>query len=235
MFTQPVVIVVGAGASFDTYGLPLGSTLATRIAEDTNFFFEHYSHRPTKGDADFFERTIWAKFSTDRDKLNLYTAASQRLSAAISSTVSIDDALHQLSEFPEAIEIGKMCIIRSILKAEGKSDLKNQSESGRPLPEAGKDGWIEQIFSMAITGFKLSEIERAFNKITFVNFNYDRCIEQYFYWSLQRIGMSAAQSAETVRNLSIIRPYGGLGSLLPGEPSSPVWRQPFSGSLRYGR
>ncbi|SRR5258705_6355420 len=87
MFTQPVVIVAGAGASFDTYGLPLGSTLATRIAEDTNFFFEHYSHRPTKGDAGFFERTIWAKFSTDRDKLNLFTAAT-------GCNASCDKALH---------------------------------------------------------------------------------------------------------------------------------------------
>ena len=140
MFNHPVVIVVGAGASFDTYGLPLGTTLAAKIAEDTDFVFEHYSHRPTKGDADFFERNIWAKFNSNRDKPNLYTQAGQRLAAAISSTVSIDDALHQLSEFPEAIEIGKMCIIRSILKAEGKSELRNQAERQRPTADAGRNG-----------------------------------------------------------------------------------------------
>ena len=119
-----------------------------------------------------------------------------------------------------------MCIIRSILKAEGKSELRNQAETlERPAADAGRNGWIEQIFSMAITGFKLSEIELAFRNLTFVNFNYDRCIEQYLYWSLQRVRLSPAKSAEIVRNLNIIRPYGGLGSILSGEPS----HLPFGG------
>jgi hypothetical protein len=216
VFNKPIVLVVGAGASFDTYGLPLGSKLASDIAETTDFYFANYSHRPTRGDADFYEGVIWRKFNSDRDGLNRYTAAGQRLAAALGSAVSVDDALHLLSDYPEAVQLGKMCIIRSILKAEGGSRIRFDRDSGRVDPNAGREGWIEQIFSMAITGYKLSQVASAFQKITFVNFNYDRCIEHYLFWSLQRIGIPEQDAQEIVDNLNIIRPYGTLGSILGG-------------------
>jgi hypothetical protein len=187
--------------------------LAAKISTDTNFLFDH-THRPSRGDADLFEQTIWAKFKQDQPNLDRYTEASRRLSAAISSTVSIDDALHQLSDYPEAVTMGKVCIIRSILTAERKSELKIDPTLGQPKPEAGRQGWIEHLFSMAITGFKLSEIEKAFSNITIVNFNYDRCIEHYVYWSLQRIGLSEQESSNIVSRMNILRPYGTLGSIM---------------------
>lgn len=39
MFREKTVIVVGAGASFDKYGLPLGGSLARKIATDAKFSF----------------------------------------------------------------------------------------------------------------------------------------------------------------------------------------------------
>jgi hypothetical protein len=215
MFNRQLVLIVGAGASFDKYGLPLGGQLASTIANDTNFYFERYTNRPTRGDADLFEQFIWNKFSGDRESLNRYTDAGHKLSAAISSTISVDDALYQLSDYPEAVQLGKLCIMRSILKAERNSTIKGEAMTGQLPPDAGKDGWIEQIFSMAITGFKLSEIKHAFKRITFIIFNYDRCIEHYIFWSLQRLGLSADDASETVKNLNIIRPYGTLGSVVP--------------------
>ena len=217
MFNRQVVLVVGAGASHDRYGLPLGGILASSIAKDTDFYFENILNRPTRGDADLFDEIIFRRFNNDKAKLDLYTQAGRKLSAALGSTISVDDALHQLSDYPEAIQLGKICIIRSILKAERNSTLKVQR--GQLPPDAGKDGWIEQIFSMAITGYKLSEVTHAFKRITFVNFNYDRCIEHYLFWSLQRLGLPSDDASETIRTLNIIRPYGTLGSVVPGVPS----------------
>jgi hypothetical protein len=218
MFNRQVVFVVGAGASFDKYGLPLGGQLASGIANDTNFLFEHIVNRPVRGDADLFDSAIYRKFSHDRATLDRYTDAGHKLSAALGSTISVDDALYQLSDYLEAVLLGKICIMRSILKAERDSTLKWDT-TGQPPPDAGKDGWIEQIFSMAITGFKFSDIKHAFKRITFINFNYDRCIEHYIFWSLQRLGLSSDDASETVQNLNIIRPYGTLGSVVPGTPS----------------
>jgi hypothetical protein len=219
MFNKQIVLIIGAGASFDKYGLPLGGQLASGIAKDTNFLFEHIVNRPVQGDADLFDTVIYRSFSHDRAKLDRYTDAGHKLSAALGSTVSVDDALYQLSDYPEAVQLGKICIMRSILKAERDSPLKMDPMLGQPSPDAGRDGWIEQIFSMAITGFKLREIKHAFKRITFINFNYDRCIEHYLFWSLQRLGLSGDDASETIQNLNIIRPYGTLGSVVPGTPS----------------
>jgi hypothetical protein len=94
MFNKNIVLVVGAGASFDKYGLPLGGQLASSIANDTNFEFGPYVNRPTRGDADLFDSVIYRNFSHDRAKLDLYTDAGHKLTAAIGSTISVDDALH---------------------------------------------------------------------------------------------------------------------------------------------
>ena len=121
MFSKQIVLIVGAGASHDNYGLPLGGELASNIANDTNFEFEHYTNRPSRGDPDLFEHVIWNKFSSSREELNRYTDAGHKLSDAIGSTISLDDALYQLSDYPEAVQLGKICIMRSILKAERNS------------------------------------------------------------------------------------------------------------------
>jgi hypothetical protein len=218
MFKKPIVLIIGAGASFDIYGLPLGGELATKIAKATDFYWDHHLTRPSRGDADLFEKVIYRKYGHDQNALNRYTSAGQSLAAAISSAVSVDDALYQLSENPEAVQLGKICIMRSILEAESKCKIK-PTPAGNPEPGAGKDGWIEQIFSMAITGLKQSELERAFENVTFVNFNYDRCIEHYLYWAMQRIGLPAERAMNIVEGLNIIRPYGTLGSIFSGTKS----------------
>jgi hypothetical protein len=220
MFNRQIVLIVGAGASFDKYGLPLGGQLASGIANDTDFVLGPFiANRPIQGDADLFDSVIYSNFGNNKAALDRYTNAGRKLSAAIRSTISVDDALYQLSDYPEAVQLGKICIMRSILKAERNSTLKTEGASGELPTHAGRDGWIEHIFSMAITGFKLSEITHAFKRITFVNFNYDRCLEHYLFWSLQRLGISSDDASKTIQNLNIIRPYGTLGSAIPGTPS----------------
>jgi hypothetical protein len=210
MFRRPVVFIIGAGASAD-YGMPLGGTLAAAIAADANFYFERSAL--TRGDAGLLELL---RSKCDRDTADRYFEAGRRLAAAISSCVSVDDALYLLSEFPEAVQLGKICIVRSILQAEHNSTLKLWPETGQMRPDAGRDGWIEQMFSMAITNYKLGELQHAFDNVTFINFNYDRCLAHYVYWSLQRVGLTEEDAKTIVGGLSIIRPYGTLGSILPG-------------------
>lgn len=216
MFAHPVVIVVGAGAGFE-YNMPLGSTLASDIADAARFRFAHYSNVPERGDQELYN-ILWRLYQNDRPMLDRFTTSGNELAAAIASSVSVDDALYQLSENAEAIKLGKMCIIRSILKAERNSSIAYSQQNGRVDDGAGRDGWIEQFFSMAISGLKKSEIHSAFKNITFVNFNYDRCIEHYLKVALQRIGISEGDSSHIVSELKMIRPYGGIGSPLPSSP-----------------
>ncbi|QIG97782.1 MULTISPECIES: hypothetical protein [Bradyrhizobium] len=113
--------------------------------------------------------------------------------------------------------------MRAILMAEASSPLRVQSRKGLEH-DAGRDGWIEQIFSMAITGYKLSQIvEHAFKNITLVIFNYDRCIEHYLFWSLRRLEVTLPDAQAAIENLNIIRPYGGLGPIFRDSGSNLVF------------
>jgi hypothetical protein len=222
MFEKSIIFVVGAGASVD-YGMPLGSDLVERIAKDTNFYFDHLSTLPTRGDKFLFE-VLRHRFRHDptNHKINRYLSAGQLLASVLTSAISIDDALYQLNETPEAVELGKACILRTILEKESKSTLRSESGTDRPAKDAGKDGWIEQVFSMAITDLRQSEIKgSAFHNVTFINFNYDRCIEHYIYHALLRIGLPPPDAKSTVEALTIIRPYGSLGPIFQGSNSLP--------------
>ncbi|UPJ31019.1 hypothetical protein [Bradyrhizobium sp. CW1] len=215
MFKQPVVFVVGAGASVD-FGFPLGATLASNIAEDVNFYFDHYkSSEPTRGDQSLYW-LLRQKFQNDADKLNRYMQGGQLLASALTTAVSIDDALYRLDQWPEIVELGKACILKNLLKCEAGSELRLDPRTGRTSPDAGKNGWIEQMFLMAISNLRRSEFREAFRNVTFVNFNYDRCIEHYVLGALQRQGLTEEDAAEIVGELNMIRPYGSLGSIVRG-------------------
>jgi len=213
--------------------MPLGGLLAETIAADAGFEF----HRPgvlTKGDVELYTSL---RSHVSADKVAGYTAAGPRLAAAITSSASVDDALYLLSEYPEAVELGEICIVHSILRAEHNSTLRVWPDTGRMKPDAGKDGWIEQMFSMAIANCKLSKVQDSFKNVTFINFNYDRCLEHYLYWSLQRIGVPEEDAKGIIASLSIIRPYGTLGSILPGKPDTLSFGNaaPFNGIKSHNR
>ncbi|WP_029084707.1 hypothetical protein [Bradyrhizobium sp. th.b2] len=219
MFNKPIVLAVGAGASYDQYKLPLGGELAAGIARDTGIAWDDDAldvlNRGSRDLLDNFFRT-----SADSEAI---LAAAKKLSYAMASTISIDDALFLLSEHPECVKVGKLCIMRAILMAEASSPLRVQSRKGL-AHDAGRDGWIEQIFSMAITGYKLSQIvEHAFKNITFVIFNYDRCVEHYLFWSLRRLEVTLPDAQAAIENLNIIRPYGGLRPIFRDSGSNLVF------------
>lgn len=217
MFKQPTVVVIGAGAGVE-YDMPLGCALAGRIAQDLRFRFDRWkSSDPISGDPELY-RLLRIRFQDERDNVGRFVNLGRQLAAVLTSSISIDDALFQLSETPEAVTLGKVCIVRSILSAEANSTLKLSDRHAGPEASAGLNGWIEQLFSMSISGFRQSELEHAFDKLTFVSFNYDRCLEHYLYWALRRIGLDEPRAATIIANLNIIRPYGGVGSILQSSP-----------------
>jgi hypothetical protein len=147
MFKQKVVFVVGAGASKE-YNLPLGSELKDRIATAVRFRFEH-GLRMVSGSGNILtdiRRHI--QNDPDRDRINQYTRGGNLLADAIPSFVSVDEALHYVSESREAIEVGKIAIIYEIIEAERKSTLAYQTATGRldNLPP----GWVGEFFSIAV-------------------------------------------------------------------------------------
>lgn len=211
MFNKPVVFVVGAGASSE-YNLPLGGTLKDSIAQKVKFRFEHGSGHLSSGDPELLDHI--RRHVPARERQNDYTRSANVLAAAIGSFISIDEALHFVGATPEAVEVGKVAIIQEILQAERDSTLCIDRKTGRLDVDEVDGAWIGEVLSMAIAGIQRGALETAFDRVTFINFNYDRAIEQYLYWALQQRASATAQEAQRiVEKLNIIRPYGSIGTL----------------------
>src|SRR5207249_1489202 len=71
-------------------------------------------------------------------------------------------------------------------------------------------------------GIRTSDVHRIFGNVSFICFNYDRCIEHYFFYALQNYyGIKAEEAQQIMRSVPIVHPYGRVGPL-PWEPSGGV-------------
>jgi hypothetical protein len=74
--------------------------------------------------------------------------------------------------------------------------------------------WYGSLWKILTAGASRQNLDEIFRNVSFVIFNYDRCVEQFFYYSLQNYsGLSADEAASVMRNVKIFHPYGTVGSL----------------------
>ena len=205
MFQQPTVFVLGAGANYEL-GFPLGSELMSAVGACMRM----KGGRPCTEAADDFMRSIRNRFG---DEANNYLNAGQNLVHVMPRFLSIDEAMHYLSEDRKSIAVGKGAIVDSILRAERQSKLK-LAQSDRPVLSGVEKTWVAQFFSMLLSNLTKGDAARIFENVTIINFNYDRSLEHYLYWALQTEALiPEADAKEIVGTLAIIRPYGSVGPL----------------------
>lgn len=131
MFRAKTLLVLGAGASFEV-GLPVGATLLTQITDLLDFKFE-FGSQLTSGDRPLLE-ALKAVLDEGRDvaKLNEHLMAGQQLRKSAQQALSIDNVIDALED-PKIELVGKLGILRAILKAEAESSFF------RPAQEHGND------------------------------------------------------------------------------------------------
>jgi len=216
VISQTIVFVVGAGASSE-YGLPAGAQMKEKIASSLNF------NRDTNGlligDKQLFE-IVGFKFKAESQK---YFDGAIELSLRIGEFESIDEALHWFSARNEIVSLGKIAIVREILRAERASSLFNQNDPATILPTTSyADTWLPLFLSLAVGSLRKEEAATAFRNVTVINFNYDRTIEHFLYSRLQtNFGLDAQKAKAVLSGLNIIRPYGSVG-LLPWQDESGI-------------
>ena len=110
---------------------------------------------------------------------------------------------------------GKLAIVESILESEKNSNLyvKDSAYSTINFHKLEKN-WYTSLFKILSEGVVRSNLESIFDKISFISFNYDRCIEHFFVNALQiyyQIPRNEAQ--ELTSKLKVIHPYGTVGPL----------------------
>lgn len=127
---------------------------------------------------------------------------------------SIDNFLHTHSEDPRIVAIGKTAIAACILEAERGSHLTPPPKDVYPMTKWNGESWLRRFCTMAMTGILKSQVSSAFENLTLVTFNYDRCIELYLVDQIKAyLGIDEAAACEIVDAIEIIHVYGKVGRL----------------------
>lgn len=222
MFGQKIVFVVGAGASAE-FGLPVGSGLKQKIASKLRIAWRD-GYDLASGD----ERIVEALRRTVRDSsgrrgdINPYVAAGHTIAGAMGQAFSIDNFIdaHQGNEKIELC--GKLAIAASIIDAESKSKLMplnrrdNQPHRHEPTIDfvSVENTWLGCLQKMLFDGVPKTKAEHIFQNISFVTFNYDRCIEHFFLESIiNYYDIPRDDAVYIVDNLKIFHAYGKVGFL----------------------
>jgi hypothetical protein len=233
MNNKNLVLVVGAGGSAEV-NLPIGAELKTSIAEAVNFAFED-GYNLSSGDSAIMaaiNQFVREQPSNETIDVNPYVAAGRRIYDAMPQAPSIDNFIHAHKDDEKIALCGKLAIAKCILEAEARSRLKTLSDS--LINFDGVAGtWFNLFFQQFIAPFPISEIAERFKKIAFITFNYDRCIEHYFYCGLMNYyGIDGLRAGELMRHLTILHPYGYLGPLAWADEINPI---PFGSKVVPGQ
>lgn len=219
MFNRKTLFIIGAGAGFDI-DLPVGRKLAEEISNRTQIVIDHGHLAKSTSDMDlalsFFER--------GDPNANEYAKAFRLIRDGVLLANSIDDFLNIHEGTPEIVTVGKAAIVRSILYAERHSKIYvDPSNVFNKMDVRNiRDSWLVKFMQVLGPGRKVPDVEHALDDVSFINFNYDRCLEYFLRHALQLMyGIEASKAAEIVGRATIVHPYGWVG---------PLERVPFGGN-----
>jgi hypothetical protein len=215
MIRRKTLFVIGAGAGAEI-GMPLGDKLSGTISDKLNIRFGS-GNEQISGDHGIMDalRIIAAEEKSD---VNAFRAAGCNVASGIRYTRSIDSYLYAHTGDENIKRCAKLAIIKTILEHEkscavfidnGHSvrDFKNQ---------AAVDGsWLLPFMNILQDRIsKSANLDEIFQNVSIINFNYDRCIEQFLWAALQQLFLiEGDHAARLVSSLPIIHPYGTVGCL----------------------
>ena len=115
-----------------------------------------------------------------------------------SGLLSVDAFLERRPEF---MDIGKATIGIELLHGEVHDRLWEGSEN-----------WLTYLYSQHMVGNSLEDFAK--NNVAFVTFNYDRCVEHFFFTSLKNsFGKSDEETAAIAGKINVVHLHGRLGHL----------------------
>jgi hypothetical protein len=205
MFQKRTLFVLGAGASRE-FGLPLGPALASTIAENMNVRFERGNVAETKG-ADILDQ-VWKNRAAE---INEFLKAFSLIRHGVQLSSSIDDFLDVHASNEKAKRVGKMAIVKTVIKAERDSSLYfDKSNIYNRIPISNfENTWIVKFMRMLGRGLRVEDKEKIFRNVAFIVFNYDRCLEHFLVHALRQFyAIDENTAASILKTLTIIHPYG---------------------------
>jgi hypothetical protein len=226
MFKRRTLFIVGAGASQEA-GFPVGTELARRIGEAVAMYQRSEESPIRFRDSDLWDEVV-RSLGQDPQRLILkYREAAGLISRGIGLSNSIDDFLNIHSTNGFLTRLGKAAIVRVILQAEKGSDLYIDRSNFYNKMDFTKveQTWFLKLMRVLGPGGNPESVDTVFKNISFIIFNYDRCVEHFLTHALSALYGITREAAEAVVNkITIIHPYGTIGELdkLPfgGDPNN---------------
>ena len=213
MFSKKTVFIVGAGGSKEL-GLPVGDELKDAIAAKLNFAFQD-GISLISGDRRIYQAIQRDLARRQTRNGNPYWSAGRAIAAAMPQALSIDNFLHTHYDDEKIVLMGKIAIAASILNAErastiyvdpGTTQLFNFGMSAKT--------WHNTFCKMLTEGAQKSDIETIFKNVSFITFNYDRCIEHYVAsWIENYFRIPSAEAKKITNEMNVVHPYGQIGQL----------------------
>jgi len=206
-FKKKTLFVLGAGSSYEVK-LPVGLGLAKTIATKLDVRIGDHGKNVGEGD-----KYLLGQFQNHHpQQFNDYLRAGWRIRDGLPTASSIDDFLdmhsHELMQ-----TIGKAAIVRSIIEAERESDLyfDPNDRSKRLGLEKLEGSWFMRFVRVLGRGISKNNAPQIFDNVSFVVFNYDRCVEFFLLQALQAMySLPLNDAASIVQDLSIIHPASFL-------------------------
>lgn len=218
MLTRKTVIVVGAGASHEL-GLPLGADLRQNIASLLDVTFRHGSNQQASDLAVVQCLRDIAQEGSQRGIKDLLFKC-WLIRDALPAAISIDNLLDAHRNDPDIALIGKLGIAQAILNAERDSKLYEALVTDRKSSLYSlANTWLLPMFQLLTEGVVKEDAATIFDNVTFIVFNYDRCLEEFLTIALGAYyGFTNQESLDIAQTAKIIHPYGRVGD--SGESSS---------------
>jgi len=215
MFRSKTVFIVGAGASSEV-GLPIGAGLKIDISQKIDIRFEN-GYRQNSGDTQIMEMFRHHSNGAESysDDVNDYLSACWKMRDAMPQALSIDNYIdaHRGNKMIELC--GKLGIVKCILEAERHSSLYVDHRQRQDLDLSHSSStWYAGFFQLLTEGLSVDELDNIFDNVSFIVFNYDRCIEQYLFAALKNYySLTDEKTKSVLSKLKIHRPYGSVGNL----------------------
>lgn len=231
MLKSRTLFVVGAGASSEV-GFPLGLELKQSIASILDIKFrnglQQYSGSFSIAQA---LREI-SRSGELKGDINPLLHASWLIRDAMPQALSIDNFLEAHAADERVVKCGKLGIAEAILSAEKKSllfvDMSKGLDAGFNQTPVSQT-WYSKLFQRLHERLAKGDVERIFDQVSFITFNYDRSLEQYLYHSLRNYyALSAEVSRKIMKTVKIFHPYGVCGALPWEMPEKNI---PYGGGL----
>lgn len=225
MLTRKAVFFVGAGASAEV-GLPIGDSLKKQIAMMLTYDIEFGRRSSNNGDEVIYN-TLLSEYGNE---VNIYLAACGQIAKGLAHTYSIDDFIHNHQHNKVIAVCSKLAIAKAILDAEYSSKLYFDKRHIDDTINFGMvvDTWYPALYNLLTQGVTRDNLDKAFQNLTIVCFNYDRCIEHYLVNALiGHYSLDASVAITLVEKLTIHRPYGSVGNYFDRSNAFPYGSRHF--------